>query len=176
MFGRRPLSEEEFERLAVFAQSSGDCDQDSSSYGNRAARISPRGGEPLSRWEEIKLQDNLKTLSVRVEHHSVYGRSNRWRHRLDGLHPWRHWNRQGIGGESDSQLEPAEKPTRWCGSTAERSLPVWSRANSSAMRRDRSPERVQRRIGRFGWRTAGRSFLDEVGELPLDAQVKLLRC
>ncbi len=34
---------------------------------------------------------------------------------------------------------------------------------------------IEKRKGNLNWLTEGRSFLDEIGELPLSMQVKLLR-
>ena len=55
------------------------------------------------------------------------------------------------------------------------SPPAWSRASSSVTRRAPSRERSARKIGRFELAAGGTIFLDEIGDLSLDLQVKLLR-
>ena len=63
----------------------------------------------------------------------------------------------------------------WCGSTARPFRRALSRASCSAVRRAPSPARWRGRSGRFELAHGGTIFLDEIGDLPTDVQVKLLR-
>ena len=76
---------------------------------------------------------------------------------------------------ADSRLERAARPGRWCASTAPRFRPRSSRANCSAARKGAFTGALARQVGRFELADHSTIFLDEIGDLPLDVQVKLLR-
>ena len=71
---------------------------------------------------------------------------------------------------------PQQTARQAVGQVELRALPrAWSKANCSAMKKGLLPGAIARHVGRFELADGGTVFLDEVGELPLDVQVKLLR-
>ena len=96
-------------------------------------------------------------------------------HRCDGPHSGRDRHRQGTHRASDSSRQPA-----W------RQAPHQSELRSHSGRHSIESEffgheqgaftgATKKRDGRFALADGGTIFLDEVGELPIDLQVKLLR-
>ena len=84
-------------------------------------------------------------------------------------------HRQGAGRARDSPQQRAAPSGRSSPSTARPSPKPCSRASSSATSAARSPARSALKQGSWKPRTAAPLFLDEIGELPLALQAKLLR-
>ncbi len=64
---------------------------------------------------------------------------------------------------------------RWSRSTARHCPSTCSKASSSAMNAGPSPAPIARKKGGSNWRREELCFLDEIGEMPLGMQAKLLR-
>ena len=90
-----------------------------------------------------------------------------------------------ITGESGTGKELAARSlhagsaraqrSRSCRSTAPPSPPTWSSPSCSVTPRARSPAPPTRALGRFAQADGGTIFLDEIGEMELGVQAKLLR-
>jgi transcriptional regulator with GAF, ATPase, and Fis domain len=176
MFGRRPLSEEEFERLAVFANQAAIAIKNAQLFMEVAQLKSQLEAENLYLREEIKSQHNFE---------EIIGESQSIMAVLRNI----------------EQVAPTDSTVLIRGDTGTGKELMARAIHNLSMRRGRSLVKVncgaipanlveselfghekgsftgalQRRIGRFELADGGTIFLDEVGELPLDAQVKLLR-
>ena len=176
MFGRRPLSEKEFARLAVFA--------------NKAA-IAIRNAQLFTEVEQLKHRLQAENLYLREEikhehnFEEIIGESQSIKAVLRHI----------------EQVAPTDSTVLILGDTGTGKELIARAIHHLSSRKDRPLVRVncgaipanlveselfghekgsftgalQRRIGRFELADGGTIFLDEVGELPLDAQVKLLR-
>jgi len=176
MFGRRPLSEEEFERLAVFAN---------------GAAIAIKNAQLFTEVEQLKNRLQAENLylreEIRLEHNfeEIIGESQSIKAVLRHI----------------EQVAPTDSTVLIRGDTGTGKELIARAIHHLSPRRARSLVKVncgaipanlveselfghekgsftgalQRRIGRFELADGGTIFLDEVGELPLDAQVKLLR-
>ncbi len=95
--------------------------------------------------------------------------------RRDRAHPRGIGHGKGTGGPGNLSAQPAESKCRWWSSTA-RPFPRRSwKANSSATSPAHSPAPLTRRIGKFEQAHGGTIFLDEIGDIPLMVQAKILR-
>ena len=176
MFGRRPLSEAEFERLAVFANEAAIAIKNAQLFTEVQQLKDRLQAENLYLREEIKLEHNFE---------EIIGES------------------QGIKAvlRHVEQVAPTDSTVLIRGDTGTGKELIARAIHHMSPRRARSLVKVncgaipsnlleselfghekgsftgalQRRIGRFELANGGTIFLDEVGELPLDAQVKLLR-
>ena len=176
MFGRRPLSEEEFERLAIFANQAAIAIKNAQLFTEVAQLTNRLEAENLYLREEIKLNHNFE---------EIVGESPIITSVLRLI----------------EQVSPTDSTVLIRGDTGTGKELLARAIHNLSPRRDRSLVKVncgaipvnlveselfghekgsftgalQRRIGRFELADGGTIFLDEVGELPLDAQVKLLR-
>ncbi len=176
MFGRRPLSEEEFERLAVFANQAAIVIKNAQLFTEVAQLKNRLEAENLYLREEIKLDHNFE---------EIVGESQSLKAVLRQI----------------EQVAPTDSTVLIRGDTGTGKELIARAIHNLSQRRARSlvkvncgaiPENLveselfghekgsftgalQRRIGRFELADGGTILLDEVGELPLDAQVKLLR-
>lgn len=176
MFGRRPLSEEEFERLAVFANQAAIAIKNAQLFTEVAQLKNRLDAENLYLREEVKSQHNFE---------DIIGESQSIQSVLRLI----------------EQVAPTDSTVLIRGDTGTGKELLARAIHDLSPRRDRSLVKVncgaipanlveselfghekgsftgalQRRIGRFELADRGTIFLDEVGELPLDAQVKLLR-
>ena len=97
------------------------------------------------------------------------------RDRCPRLDRRRERNRQGAGRRcAPSPLIARRRPVRSV-SIAERCPRAWSKASCSATRHGAFTGADRQKPGRFERAAGGTIFLDEVGELPLSAQAKILR-
>ena len=176
MFGRRPLSEEEFDRLAVFANQAAIAIKNAQLFTEVAQLKNRLEAENLYLREEIKLDHNFE---------EIVGESQSIKAVLRQI----------------EQVAPTDSTVLIRGDTGTGKELMARAIHNLSPRRARSLVKVncgaipanlveselfghekgsftgalQRRIGRFELADGGTIFLDEVGELPLDAQVKLLR-
>ena len=176
MFGRRPLSEEEFERLAVFANEAAIAIKNAQLFREVEQLKNRLQAENIYLQEEIKHQHNFE---------EIIGESQSIKAVLRHI----------------EQVAPTDSTVLIHGDTGTGKELIARAIHNLSSRKDRPLVRVncgaipanlveselfghekgsftgalQRRIGRFELANGGTIFLDEVGELPLDAQVKLLR-
>ena len=176
MFGRRPLSEEEFERLAIFANQAAIAIKNAQLFTEVAQLKNRLEAENLYLREEVKSQHNFE---------EIIGESPSIMTVLRQI----------------EQVAPTDSTVLIRGDTGTGKELMARAIHNLSRRRARSLVKVncgaipanlveselfghekgsftgalQRRIGRFELADGGTIFLDEVGELPLDAQVKLLR-
>ena len=176
MFGRRALSNEEFERLAVFANQAAIAIKNAQLFMEVAQLKNRLEAENLYLREEVKSQHNFE---------EIIGESPSIMSVLRQI----------------EQVAPTDSTVLIRGDTGTGKELIARAIHNLSPRRARSLVKVncgaipanlveselfghekgsftgalQRRIGRFELADGGTIFLDEVGELPLDAQVKLLR-
>ena len=176
MFGRRPLSEKEFARLAVFANKAAIAIRNAQLFTEVEQLKRRLQSENLYLREEIKLQHNFE---------EIIGESQSIKAVLRHI----------------EQVAPTDSTVLILGDTGTGKELIARAIHNLSSRKDHPLVRVncgaipanlveselfghekgsftgalQRRIGRFELADGGTIFLDEVGELPLDAQVKLLR-
>lgn len=176
MFGRRPLSEEEFARLAVFAHEAAIAIKNAQLF-TEVERLKNRlQVENLYLQEAIKHQHNFEEIIDESQSIKVVLRHI-------------------------EQVAPTDSTVLILGDTGTGKELIARAIHNLSSRMDRPLVRVncgtipanlveselfghekgsftgalQRRIGRFELANSGTIFLDEVGELPLNTQVKLLR-
>lgn len=176
MFGRRPLTDEEFERLAVFAHEAAVAIKNAQLFTEVEQLKNRLQAENLYLQEEIKFQHNFE---------EIIGENQSIKAVLRHI----------------EQVAPTDSTVLILGDTGTGKELIARAIHNLSSRKDRPLVRVnceaipaslleselfghekgsftgalQRRIGRFELANGGTIFLDEVGELPLDAQVKLLR-
>ena len=176
MFGRRPLTEAEFERLAVFANEAAIAIKNAQLFAEVQQLKDRLHAENLYLRDEIKLEHNFE---------EIIGQSLSIKGVLRAI----------------EQVAPTDSTVLIRGDTGTGKELLARAIHNLSPRKGRSLVKVncgaipanlveselfghekgsftgalQRRIGRFELADGGTIFLDEVGELPLDAQVKLLR-
>ncbi|NJN70240.1 MAG: sigma 54-interacting transcriptional regulator [Nitrospira sp.] len=176
MFGRRPLSSEEFERLAVFANQAAIAIKNAQLFMEVAQLKNRLEAENLYLREEMKLDHNFE---------EIVGESQRIKavlRQIEQVAPTD--STVLIRGDTGTGKELLARAIHSLSPRSARSL---VKVNCGAIPANLAESELfghekgsftgalQRRIGRFELADGGTIFLDEVGELPLDAQVKLLR-
>jgi transcriptional regulator with GAF, ATPase, and Fis domain len=176
MFGRRPLSEEEFERLAVFANGAAIAIKNAQLFTEVAQLKNRLEAENLYLREEIKSQHNFEEIIG--ESRSIMAVLRQ----IEQVAPTD--STVFIRGDTGTGKELIARAIHNLSPRRARSL---VKVNCGAIpanlveselfghEKGSFTGALQRRIGRFELADGGTIFLDEVGELPLDAQVKLLR-
>lgn len=176
MFGRRPLSGEEFERLAVFANEAAIAIKNAQLFMEVQQLKDRLQAENLYLREEIKLEHNFEEIVGESQSIKAVLRSIEQVAPTDATVLIR--GDTGTGKELIARAVHHMSPRRArslvkvnCGAIPATLL----ESELFGHERGAFTGALQRRIGRFELADGGTIFLDEVGELPLDAQVKLLR-
>lgn len=176
MFGRRPLSEEEFERLAVYANEAAIAIKNAQLFTEVQQLKDRLHAENLYLREEIKLEHNFEEIIGESQNIKTVLRS------IEQVAPTD--STVLIRGDTGTGKELIARAIHHMSPRRARSL---VKVNCGAIpanlleselfghEKGSFTGALQRRIGRFELADGGTIFLDEVGELPLDAQVKLLR-
>ena len=176
MFGRRPLSEEEFERLAVFANQAAIAIKNAQLFTEVEQLKNRLEAENLYLREEIKSQHNFEEIIGESQSIMAVLRQ------IEQVAPTD--STVLIRGDTGTGKELIARAIHHLSPRKARSL---VKVNCGAIpanlveselfghEKGSFTGALQRRIGRFELADGGTIFLDEVGELSLDAQVKLLR-
>jgi len=176
LFGRRPLSEAEFERLAVFASEAAIAIKNAQLFKEVQQLKDRLQAENLYLREEIKIEHNFEEIVGESRSIKAVLRL------VEQVAPTD--STVLIRGDTGTGKELIARAIHHLSSRKDRSL---VRVNCGAIpaslleselfghEKGSFTGAIQRRIGRFELADSGTIFLDEVGELPLDAQVKLLR-
>ena len=176
MFGRRPLSEEEVERLGIFANQAAIAIKNAQLFTEVAQLKHRLEAENLYLREEVKSQHNFE---------EIIGESPRIMtvlRQIEQVAPTD--STVLIRGDTGTGKELIARAIH---NLSPRKTHALVKVNCGAIpanlveselfghEKGSFTGALQRRIGRFELADGGTIFLDEVGELPLDAQVKLLR-
>jgi transcriptional regulator with GAF, ATPase, and Fis domain len=176
MFGRRPLSEEEFERLAVFANEAAIAIKNAQLFAEVDQLKNRLQAENLYLREEIKLEHNFEEIIGNSPAIKAVLRQ------VEQVAPTD--STVLILGETGTGKELIARAIHHL---SPRKAHPLVRVNCGAIPANLVESELfghekgsftgawQRRIGRFELADGGTILLDEVGELPQDAQVKLLR-
>jgi len=176
LFGRRPLTDEEFERLAVFANGAAIAIKNAQLFAEVEQLKNQLQAENLYLQEEIKLEHNfeeivgnspaIKSVLRKVEQVAptdstvlILGETGTGKELIA----------RAIHNLSPRKARPLVRVN--CGAIPSNLV----ESELFGHEKGSFTGALQRRIGRFELADGGTIFLDEVGELPLDAQVKLLR-
>ena len=176
MFGRRPLSEEEFERLAVFANEAAIAIKNAQLFTEVEQLKNRLQAENLYLREEIKLQHNFEEIIGESQSIKAVLRH------IEQVAPTD--STVLIRGDTGTGKELIARAIH---NLSPRKAHALVRVNCGAIPANLAESELfghekgsftgalQRRLGRFELADGGTIFLDEVGELSLDAHVKLLR-
>ncbi|MDH4085228.1 MAG: sigma 54-interacting transcriptional regulator [Nitrospira sp.] len=176
MFGRRPLSDEEFERLAIFANQAAVAIKNAQLFTEVAQLKTRLEAENLYLREEVKSQNNFEEIIGDSPSIMTVLRQ------IEQVAPTD--STVLLRGDTGTGKELMARAIHNLSPRKARSL---VKVNCGAIpanlveselfghEKGSFTGALQRRIGRFELADGGTIFLDEVGELPLDAQVKLLR-